>query len=601
MEGYHRELEKRTIAGLELLEKVTNEIIQAEKIDEILKTIVHGAINLTNADTGIIYLVDKKGQNVTHAFHPEGDNHPPPRLNDENGITRQVIRRKKTLAIPSLKKHPHVNPNLKKDYQSMFAVPLIVDEEVVGVLFQNYKKKYNLDNILEKFLSVLANLGAVMIKTKDQDKLYKSMLDVLPQRVFRKDLNSKYVAANPAFCESLGMKFEDIVGKNDFDVFENKEFAARYIEDDLKVIETKEPIEQIEWHQTKNMPNPIRVKVIKFPIFNTRNETIGVQVIYWDINEEILARERHRSLIEQSPDSILLHEKGKITMANPAAVELLKVENQEQLIGTNIVDHVHPKYRKLAKERLEKLKKNEKVAVKVEMQMIDSENNILDVEVYTKKPSEEDDVIQVVIHNLKDVKLLLAEMYHRVLNSLADVSWSLTFEGKDKPELKSIFEKTCHRIQAMSLVHQLLAESPAGDTVMFQTYLEKLSEAILTGYESFGKVSCEVNASDIWLNFKQARNCGLIVTELLSNSIVHAFGDDDGLAFIDMIEIADHFEIKFSDNGNGLPMEKISDLKKGMGLNLVKQFTEDLEGKMRMIIEDDDGFSVLIRFPKQLN
>ena len=594
------DLKKRTIDGLNLIEKISNQIIKADDIEEILKRIVNGAIELTNADTGVIFLLSKDKKKVIYSFHPPGDFHAEPRLNKEEGITRRVIRTKGIVRFKIIEEKDNINPAIKKKYVSMIAVPLIVDEEVEGVLFQNYLESYKLDDILIKFLSVLANLGAMLIKSKNKDELHTSTLNLLPQRVFRKDVNSRFIWANKKFLKSIGKKIDEIIGKNDLEIFTNKKLAKKYIEDDKKIIETRIPYMDKELHQTDNMEHPIWVEVNKFPFYNSMGEIIGIQAIFWDINDEHIAKERHKSLVEQSPDSILVHRNRKVFMANKAAYDLFQYPEGE-LIGKDIIkDLIHKDFHEDAEKRMERVRNNQKIkdelkmkVVTAEIEEVTAENKTIEVIFYSRKSPKEDNVIQTVIHDLTKLNLLIREMYHRLMTNLANVSAFLDMEvGKSQEEVQ-IYEKTQNRIQAMSIVHYMLSHTKEGKVIPFESYLRDLCDGILRSFGISDSVNVDINAANIYLGYEKSTICGLIITELITNSIKHAFDKDRGSIEIKMECIGQRYLLNYRDNGRGMKNNYLN-LSEYKGLGIVNSLINSLGGNYSIDINNGLVFDFFI-------
>jgi sigma-B regulation protein RsbU (phosphoserine phosphatase) len=112
----------------------------------------------------------------------------------------------------------------------------------------------------------------------------------LPQNIFRKDLHERFTFANQRFCDTLGKPLEEILGKTDFDFFP-PELAAKYQQDDRRILETGKLFETVEEHQPPG-GDKIYVNVVKTPIFDADGRIIGLQGIFWDITEKKRAEER---------------------------------------------------------------------------------------------------------------------------------------------------------------------------------------------------------------------------------------------------------------------------------------------------------------------
>ena len=127
---------------------------------------------------------------------------------------------------------------------------------------------------------------------RNSESLYHSLVETMPQNVFRKDLQGRFTFANQQYCKHYKCRLEDILGKTDFDFFP-KELAEQYQKDDRRVIETAQTYEIIEEHQPLGQERTI-VQVVKTPLYGADGSIIGLQGIFWDITAQKLAEEQIR-------------------------------------------------------------------------------------------------------------------------------------------------------------------------------------------------------------------------------------------------------------------------------------------------------------------
>ncbi|MGH9761366.1 MAG: PAS domain S-box protein, partial [Blastocatellia bacterium] len=118
---------------------------------------------------------------------------------------------------------------------------------------------------------------------RDSRGFYESLVESLPQSVFRKDIEGRFTFANQRMCSLLGMPLADIAGRTDFDFYPDS-LAAKYRADDIRVMQTGETIDMIEEHQTPDGRNR-HVQVIKTPVRDRADRVIGVQGIFLDVTE----------------------------------------------------------------------------------------------------------------------------------------------------------------------------------------------------------------------------------------------------------------------------------------------------------------------------
>ncbi|MEJ2747636.1 MAG: PAS domain-containing sensor histidine kinase [Anaerolineae bacterium] len=124
---------------------------------------------------------------------------------------------------------------------------------------------------------------------RDSEALYQSLVNSLPQNIFRRDVHGRFTFANEHFCQLHGMPLAEIIGKTDFDLHP-PERASKYWADDQRVMKTGQPLEAVEIHQRVNAPIEY-AQVIKTPTYDAAGRLTGIQGIFWDITEVKQAQE----------------------------------------------------------------------------------------------------------------------------------------------------------------------------------------------------------------------------------------------------------------------------------------------------------------------
>ena len=184
---------------------------------------------------------------------------------------------------------------------------------------------------------------------RESEILYHSLVENLPQNIFRKDLQERFTFVNQRFCDTLGRPREDFIGKTDFDFFP-PEVAAQYQRDDRHVIETREFYDLVEVHPTPDQGDRF-VQVIKSPIIDGRGNVIGIQGIFWDVTErkrteEQLAFQRDllRALLDNVPDRIYFKDRdSRFLQCSLAMARRLGLQDPEQVVGKTDFDFHPPK------------------------------------------------------------------------------------------------------------------------------------------------------------------------------------------------------------------------------------------------------------------
>jgi len=205
--------------------------------------------------------------------------------------------------------------------------------------------------------------------------------------------------------------------------------------------------------------------------------------------------------------------------------------------------------------------------------------------------------------SLAEKEVLLKEIHHRVKNNLQIVSSLLDLQSDFMAGNASrlFLRDTQDRIKSMALIHQKLYQSDSLAFIDLREYVQELADSLYSSsVNDPDLISLEVDSEEILLGMDEAVPCGLIVNELISNSLKHAFpegmaGDVSIRCRIDDGRVV----ITVSDNGVGLPTGLDVTNAETLGLQLVCMLTEQLRGTLSMDGEQG-GASVKISFPGAL-
>jgi two-component sensor histidine kinase/sensor domain CHASE-containing protein len=198
---------------------------------------------------------------------------------------------------------------------------------------------------------------------------------------------------------------------------------------------------------------------------------------------------------------------------------------------------------------------------------------------------------------LKQKDLLVREVHHRVKNNLQALQSLIDYRMatvKDNQTRKMLIEEK-GSIRAMGLIHQQLYESENLMTINFSEYLSALSERLSRSYSTSGGPEIKVRTEKSSINLDTALPVGLIVNELLSNSLKHAFPlNGDGLIEVSLVMEDDIFVLTIKDDGKGLPESFSTEKSTGFGLTLVNSLVEQLGGSIDY--STAPGTTITIRF-----
>jgi two-component system CheB/CheR fusion protein len=198
----------------------------------------------------------------------------------------------------------------------------------------------------------------------------------------------------------------------------------------------------------------------------------------------------------------------------------------------------------------------------------------------------------------KSKEILLKEIHHRVKNNLQIISSLLNLQSgyvKD-PEAIEVFKETQSRIRSMSLIHEQLYKNMELVNIDFNNYIQNLIPYLFHTFGAENRISLKTTGDDIWLNIDTVIPCGLIVNELVSNSLKHAFpGDRKGEVYVGINSNGDgQYVLIVGDNGVGFPEDLDFRSTKSLGLQLVLMLVEQIEGKIEL--DRTNGTEFKIRF-----
>jgi len=204
---------------------------------------------------------------------------------------------------------------------------------------------------------------------------------------------------------------------------------------------------------------------------------------------------------------------------------------------------------------------------------------------------------------VKEKDILLGEIHHRVKNSLQVVSSLLSLESARIADSSVIemLQSTQNRVRSMALIHQTLYQSKDFGSVDFHAFLESFVPTLIQSYSIHpGQISLSIHIAEVRLPIDLAVPCGLIVNELISNALKHAFPDGrKGCVGIEFVHEADGYAtLSVSDDGVGIAEEMDFANAETLGIQLVYLLAGQLGG--RVSIQRSMPTRFLLRFPLRL-
>jgi len=200
--------------------------------------------------------------------------------------------------------------------------------------------------------------------------------------------------------------------------------------------------------------------------------------------------------------------------------------------------------------------------------------------------------------SLKEKEVLLREIHHRIKNNLQVISSLLSLQSryiKDK-QIFEMLKESRNRVKSMALIHEKLYQSKDLTRVNFTEYIRDLTADLFRSYRvNPNAITLKIDVSNVLLKVDTAIPSGLIISELVSNSLKYAFPEDrKGEIHIDFCSDNDNkFTLMVSDNGIGFPKNLDFRNTESLGLQLVITLTDQLEGTIELNRSEGTKFRIM--------
>ena len=301
---------------------------------------------------------------------------------------------------------------------------------------------------------------------------------------------------------------------------------------------------------------------------------------------------------------------GRFLEANPAFIQMFGYDSKEELMNINVSNlysqsNNREKFNKkmlthgFVKDETLNLRRKDGTEIICSISAVaekDRKGNILYydgmIEDITERKKNEDRIKK----SLEEKEVLLKEVHHRVKNNMQVIMSLLRLQTNyitDK-HAKSLFKDSQSRVASMALIHEKLYKSKDLSSIDFNEYLRDLTQTLIQSYNIGHKmIRFDLDIESVFLNINQAIPCGLIINELITNSLKYAFpGNKRGKIAIDFHLQNEQYYLIVYDNGIGIPPETLMENPKTLGLQLVNALTQQLHGTLELKREDGTAFHI---------
>ena len=390
-----------------------------------------------------------------------------------------------------------------------------------------------------------------------------------------------------------------------------------------KALETNDPnyFGKVE-HFIKKVDGEKSFVTVRYWIVKDKNgKTIKVCGVNQDINErknaEIALKEsekKYRDLTELLPQPVFESDlTGNITFVNRIGLPIFGYNQEDLDNGVNILHVIAPEDRDRAKECTQKILNGEKLAfgefiatkkdgtnfpIMVLSNAIIHENIITGMRGVVVDITAHKDAENKIKASLNDKEILLKEVHHRVKNNMQIISSLLNLQIQyiDVEDAIDVLKESQNRVKSMAMIHEKLYLSNDLTRINFVDYIESLVSNLFYSYNINNmNIKPLLEIDDINLNMETAIPCGLIISELVSNSLKYAFPNGQpGELLVSLRSEDNYYKLIVRDNGVGLSEDLELDNAKTLGLKLVHILTGQIDGEIT--INRKPGTEFIINF-----
>ncbi len=325
---------------------------------------------------------------------------------------------------------------------------------------------------------------------------------------------------------------------------------------------------------------------------------------------------KFRNLIETTPDMIWeIDKEGIFTYISPQSTDILGYTPQE-VLGKNMFSFIDPdaveRVRKIFTTHKEKnfsrintlevpAYRRDGTEITLEIRSVkasDNKDNLDGFQGIARDITERNIATNLLKTSIKEKNTLLQEIHHRVKNNMQIISSLLNLQITylDDNDAVNLLKESQNRVRSMAIIHEKLYQSNDFTKINLTEYINSLVNGLFYSYSIKNHINSIIDVDDVELNIETAVPIGLILNELVSNSLKHGFSDGKGEVFIKLKKVEDKYEMTVSDNGIGFPKDLDFRNTDSLGLQLINNLVNQIDGELKLIRNHGTEFRII--FPE---
>ena len=449
----------------------------------------------------------------------------------------------------------------------------------------------------------------------------RSIIDSSLDMIVATDIDYNINEFNTAAEATFGYAREEIIGKPLSMLFSDEQEMAKVVE---RITDDGSVANEII---NKKKDGTFFISFLSASVIkNEKGEIVGAMGVSRDITavkkaeEELrLSEERHRAIYDQAYIGISrIAKMGRFLLVNERLCDMLGYTADElykktfyelgvqEEVEESLVDWdqlLSGKIKNFSREQTYVRKDGELLSANVTVSLVrdsnDSPNYFVAVFEDITERKEYERQLQ---ESIKEKEVLIKEVHHRVKNNMQVISSILNLQSSyiDDETALGILRESQDRIKSMSFVHESLYQSKTLSEVNFSEYIQNIARNLFHSYgRREGGLTLDFDLEEVHLNLDTSIPCGLIINEVVSNSLKYAFlGREKGVIRIEFSKLSDgKLKLIVSDDGIGLPDNFDIENAESLGLQLVTTLVTQVSGELK--IDSSNGTRFTIVFKEQ--
>jgi PAS domain S-box-containing protein len=444
---------------------------------------------------------------------------------------------------------------------------------------------------------------------------WERTFDAVPDLMAILDNQYRIVKANKAMVNAVGKSPQEAVGKPCYEVIHGRNTPPPFCPHSKLLSDGNEHSAEIMEERFGGI-----FHVTTSPLHGADGRVTGSVMVARDVTERRKtenaireSEERYRRIIDNLQDMYYQADmSGCLTFVSPSAQTVFG-HAPEKLVGTNMLEMIVKS--DIRRQIIKELGENGSIdSFEAELRTLDGRTvwvasssqvikdrngQVIGIEGLLRNITEQKISEEKIRAALAEKEVLMREIHHRVKNNFQVVSGLLTLQSQriEEDEYLKIFKTTEARIRAMALVHEKLYESENLSEIGIDDYIRSIVRELISFREDcYAAIELKTDLEPLSFGPDTAIPIGLIVTEIVTNAMKHAFPKGvKGEVRIGLHRNNEHgFELLVSDNGIGMANSLDTDNSQSLGLQLVNALVKKLQGEIE--IDRSVGTEFKIKF-----